>query len=66
MTTNNGPAFLFRNDQLGGNRSIRFRLIGARSNRDAIGATVRIYHDGSTNRARSKAGLVTFPSRNCR
>src|SRR5207237_4825888 len=25
MTTNNGPAYLFRNDQSAGNRSIRFR-----------------------------------------
>jgi len=24
MTTNNGPAYLYRNDQLAGNRSIRF------------------------------------------
>jgi hypothetical protein len=42
LTTNNGPAYLYRNDQLGGNRSIRFRLVGTKSNRDAIGATVRI------------------------
>ena len=48
MTTNNGPAFLFRNDQLAGNRSIRFHLVGTSSNRDAIGATVRIFHDGSS------------------
>ena len=41
ITTNNGPAALFRNDQLAGNRSIRFRLIGTKSNRDAIGASVR-------------------------
>jgi len=48
MTTNNGPAFLFRNDQLAGNRSIRFYLTGTQSNRDAIGATVRIFHGGSS------------------
>jgi hypothetical protein len=46
MTTNNGPALLFRNDQSGGNRSLRLRLVGTASNRDAIGAIVRIYHDG--------------------
>jgi hypothetical protein len=46
MTTNNGPAVLFRNDHTGGNRSIRFRLVGTTSNKDAIGADVRIYHDG--------------------
>jgi enediyne biosynthesis protein E4 len=43
LTTNNGPAYLYRNDQLSGNRSIRFRLIGTKSNRDAIGATVRVF-----------------------
>jgi hypothetical protein len=48
MTTNRGPAFLFRNDQLSGNHSIRFRLTGTQSNRDAIGAVVRIFHDGSS------------------
>lgn len=46
MTANNGPAYLYRNDQLVGNRSIRFRLVGTKSNRDAIGATVRIFHNG--------------------
>ena len=45
MTTNNGPAALFRNDQLAGNRSIRFELRGTKSNRDAIGATVQIFAD---------------------
>jgi len=40
MTTNNGPAYLYRNDQTGGNRSIRFLLTGTKSNRDAIGARV--------------------------
>lgn len=48
MTTNNGPAYLYRNDQLAGNRSIRFQLVGTQSNRDAIGATVQIQTgDGS-------------------
>jgi enediyne biosynthesis protein E4 len=42
ITTNNGPAYLYRNDQLAGKRSIRFRLTGTKSNRDAIGAIVRI------------------------
>ncbi len=48
MTTNNGPAYLFRNDQSAGNRSIRFRLIGTKSNRDGIGACVRIFYKGQT------------------
>ena len=46
MTTNNGPAFLFRNDQTAGNRSIRFRLVGTKSNRDAIGAVVKVFAGG--------------------
>jgi len=46
LTTNNGPAYLYRNDQLGGNKSIGFHLIGTKSNRDAIGADVKIYYNG--------------------
>jgi enediyne biosynthesis protein E4 len=48
ITTNNGPAYLYRNDQTGENRSIRFQLTGTKSNRDAIGATVRIFHGGQS------------------
>src|SRR5262249_24560036 len=50
MTTNNGPALLYRNDQLGENRSIRFHLVGTKSNRDAIGAVVRIFYNGQSQR----------------
>lgn len=46
MTTNNGPAYLFRSDQTAGNRSIRFRLVGTKSNRDAIGTRVKIFSNG--------------------
>jgi enediyne biosynthesis protein E4 len=56
MTTNNGPAYLYRNDQQSGNHSIRFRLTGTKSNRDAIGARVRIEHDGSTQERLVKGG----------
>ncbi len=48
ITTNNGPAYLYRNDLTNGNRSIRFQLTGTKSNRDAIGATVRLYGAGLT------------------
>ncbi len=48
MTTNHGPAYLYRNDQVVGNRSIRIRLIGTKSNRDGIGAFVRVFHGGSS------------------
>ena len=42
ISTNNGPAYLFRND--GGNKNnwLNVRLIGTKSNRSAIGAVVRI------------------------
>jgi hypothetical protein len=56
LTTNNGPAYLYRNDQLAGNRSIRFRLIGAKSNRDAVGATVRILSAGLHQSRMVKSG----------
>jgi hypothetical protein len=48
MTTNNGPAYLYRNDQTAQARSIRFHLKGAKSNRDAIGSAVRIFYDGQS------------------
>lgn len=56
MTTNNGPAFLFRNDQTAGNRSIQFRLIGTKSNRDAMGARVRIFANGITQTRMVRSG----------
>jgi len=56
ITTNNGPAYLYRNDQSAGNRSIRFRLVGTKSNRDAIGAVVRVYAGGLTQSRMVKGG----------
>jgi len=46
LTTNNGSAFLYRNDVSSGNRSLRLKLVGRKSNRDAIGALVRVFADG--------------------
>jgi hypothetical protein len=42
ISTNNGPAYLFRND--GGNRNhwLSVRLTGTKSNRDGIGAVIRV------------------------
>ena len=51
ITTNNGPAYLYRNDQTSGNRSIRFQLTGTKSNRDAIGAIVRIFAEGNAGQS---------------
>ncbi len=56
MTTNGGPAFLYRCDHTAGQRSIRFHLGGTKSNRDAIGATVRIFHGGSSQMRMVKSG----------
>ncbi len=41
ITTNAGPALLYRNDGATGN-SLRVRLLGSQSNRDGIGAVVRV------------------------
>ena len=43
ITTNGGPAYLYRNDAPGGSRSIRVKLRGVKSNRDGIGARVRVF-----------------------
>ena len=56
LTTNNGPAYLYRNDQLAGNHSIRFRLVGTKSNRDAIGAVVRVVSGGLSQSRMVKSG----------
>jgi hypothetical protein len=41
LTTNAGPAFLFHNEG-GTNHSLRVKLVGTKSNRDGIGAVVRV------------------------
>ncbi len=56
LTTNNGPAYLYRNDLMTGNRSIRFRLVGTKSNRDAIGAVVHVSAGGMTQSRMVKGG----------
>jgi len=56
LTTNNATAHLYRNDLSNGNRSIRFHLVGTTSNRDAIGATVRLYANGQTQMRLVRSG----------
>ena len=56
LTTNSGPAYLYRNDQLSGNHSIRFRLVGTKSNRDGIGALVRVFAGGLAQSRLVKGG----------
>jgi len=56
VTTSNGPAHLFRND--GGNRNawIKVQLIGQTSNRDGIGAQIRITTTSGTQTRTVKSG----------
>jgi hypothetical protein len=56
LTTNNDGAYLYRNDVSNGHRSIRFHLVGTKSNRDAIGATVRLYVDGRVQTRMVRSG----------
>jgi hypothetical protein len=56
LTTNDGPAYLYRNEQLAGNSIIRFRLVGTKSNRDAIGASLRVFHGGASQSRMVKGG----------
>jgi hypothetical protein len=48
ITTNGGAPLLLKNEIGNGNRSIRFRLQGKKSNRDAIGAVVKLIDGGET------------------
>jgi len=56
ISTNQGPVHLYRNDQSNGHRAIRFRLVGTKSNRDGIGATVRVTSGGETGSRMVKSG----------
>jgi len=58
MATNAGPTVLFRNEAVGEprNRSLRVKLIGTKSNRDGIGATVRVTAGGETQTQMMRSG----------
>jgi hypothetical protein len=58
MSTNGGPAVLFRNEatSVTANRSLRVRLIGTKSNRDGIGATVRVTASGEAQTQMTRSG----------
>ncbi len=56
ITTNQGPAYLYRNELTSGNRSLRLRLQGTKSNRDAIGAVVRVTTPDGTQSRMVKTG----------
>jgi len=59
LSTNGGPAFLFRNEAQGAaatNHSLRIKLIGTKSNRDGIGAIVKLTAGGDTQTEMLRSG----------
>jgi enediyne biosynthesis protein E4 len=56
LTTNQGPALLYRNDVTSGNRAVRLKLTGVNCNRDAIGAVVRLTTPDGTQSRMVKSG----------
>lgn len=48
LVPNTGPAALLRNDSEGGNHWLTLRLAGTRSNRDGLGASVRVRAGSAT------------------
>lgn len=49
VTTNNGPAYLFKNEGPNTANAIRIKTVGTRSNRNGIGAKVRVRSGGAVN-----------------
>jgi hypothetical protein len=66
LTTNNGPAHLLHNE--GGNRNawLTLRLIGRKSNRDGLGAEVRVTAGGHTQRDQARSGSSYLSSSDLR
>jgi hypothetical protein len=59
LSTNGGPVYLFRNEtQANGaaNRSLRLKLVGTKSNRDGIGAIVRLSSGADTQTQMLRSG----------
>jgi hypothetical protein len=59
LATNGGPTYLFRNEARAGstaNRSVRLKLVGTKSNRDGIGAVVRLSAGGDTQTQMLRSG----------
>jgi enediyne biosynthesis protein E4 len=56
LTTNHGPAYLFRNDGGHANNWIAVRTRGVKSNRDGIGAVVRVQSGSGRQWSRVRSG----------
>ena len=46
LTTNNGPAYLFKNTGQDTANALRIKTVGTRSNRNGIGAVIRVHANG--------------------
>ncbi|HWZ82493.1 MAG TPA: CRTAC1 family protein [Terriglobales bacterium] len=55
LTTNAGPVHLYRSEG-GTNQSLRVKLVGTKSNRDGIGAVVRVVSGGDKQMQMMKSG----------
>jgi enediyne biosynthesis protein E4 len=62
ITANNGPARLLRNENANQNDVLRVKLIGTRSNRDAIGAKVTLSTGSGTTLTRMVKGGSSYLS----
>ncbi len=59
LSTNGGPAYLFLNEAAGtvaANKSLRIKLVGTKSNRDGIGAVVKLTSGGGTQTQMLRSG----------
>ncbi|MFN0121278.1 MAG: CRTAC1 family protein [Blastocatellia bacterium] len=75
ITTNGGPAYLFRNENANQGRFIRFKTVGTTANRNGLGAKVTIFladgskqwqmtHSGSSYCSQSEMALTFGLGRN--
>ena len=62
ITANNGSARLLRNDNANQNDVLRLKLIGTKSNRDAIGAKVTLTSKGGASMTRMVKGGSSYLS----
>jgi enediyne biosynthesis protein E4 len=62
ITANNGPARLLRNENANQNDVLRVKLIGTKSNRDAIGAKVTLSTSGGATLSRMVKGGSSYLS----
>ena len=59
LSTNGGPAYLFQNELIAGslaNKGLRVKLVGTKSNRDGIGAVVKLTSGGDTQTQMLRSG----------